>query len=159
MTLYEINSKLAEIIDESTGEIIDFEAFESLMMAKEEKSENIALAIKNITAEASAIASEIKALTERKKAAENKVSRLKEYLSYILAGEKLKTGKVSVSYRKSSAVEVDESFREWAENNGLDNLLTYKDPEPSKTAIKEWLADGNECPSARIVERESLIIK
>lgn len=158
MTVFEINRAINDLIDEN-GEVIDVEKLVALQMEKSEKAENIALAVKNLTAEANAIAAEIKTLTERKKAAENKASRLKEFIAYILEGEKLKTARVAVSYRKTSAVEVDDGFLEWAMTSGFDSLLSFRDPEPSKTAIKEFIADGNDCPVARIVERNSVTIK
>ena len=38
MNIYEIDNAMFSLIDEETGEIKDFEAFEELQMQKEEKS-------------------------------------------------------------------------------------------------------------------------
>ena len=43
MNIYEIDNAMFSLIDEETGEIKDFEAFEELQMQKEEKIENAAL--------------------------------------------------------------------------------------------------------------------
>ena len=48
MNIYEIDNAMFSLIDEETGEIKDFEAFEELQMQKEEKIENAALWHKKI---------------------------------------------------------------------------------------------------------------
>lgn len=110
MTIYEIDARIAELIDPETGELLDYEAFASLQMEREAKIENMALWYKDLTAEAKAIREEEKALAERRRSAENKAERLKGYLDEALAGESYKSAKVAVSYRRSKAVELaDES--------------------------------------------------
>ena len=47
---------------------------------------------------------------------------------------------------------VDDDFTAWAEANGRDDLLTYKQPEPNKSAIKEAIQSGAEIPFAHIEE-------
>ena len=106
MTIYEIDNRIAGLVDPETGELLDYEAFAELQMEREAKIENMALWYKDLTAEAKAIREEEKALAERRKSAENKAERLKAYLDEALAGESYKTSRVAVSYRKSTAVEV-----------------------------------------------------
>lgn len=159
MKLYEIDRAIDELANPETGEISDYEAFENLAMQREAKIEGMALAVKNFSAEADAIAAEIKSLQERKKTAENKAKSLKAYLLTILNGEKFSTGKVAVSYRKSKAVQIDEGFIDWARESFHEDLLTWSEPEPSKTAIKEWLAKGHSCECARMIENTSIQIK
>lgn len=158
MNLFQIDQNLLSLIDEETGEIMDFEAFEALQMARETKIENTALLIKNLRAEASAIREEEKALAVRRKAAENHLERLRTYLQTFLCGEKWTSPKASVSYRKSNAVEVDDGFLEWAKENAP-GLLNYKEPEVSKSAVKEYISAGNELTLARIVETQSIQIR
>ena len=43
MKLFEINEELENLIDFSTGEITDIEAFENLKMERQDKLQNIAL--------------------------------------------------------------------------------------------------------------------
>lgn len=157
MTLYEINQEMLNLVDEETGEVLDYEKFLELNMAKEEKLENIGLWIKDLKAEASALKAEKDALARRQKTAENKAESLTNYLQMMLNGEKFKTPRVSVSYRVSKAVEVDDGFIEWAMSNG-EEYLRYKAPEVDKTALKEALEKG-EVPHAEIVERVSVQIK
>jgi hypothetical protein len=75
----------------------------------------------------------------------------------MLNGEKFKTARLSVSYRTSKAVEVDNEFLKWAMSNG-EQYLRYKEPEVDKTAVKEALEKG-EVPHAALVERVSVTIK
>ena len=158
MTIYDIDIKLQELIDKETGEILDFEQFEELQMARDKKIENMALWIKDLNAEAKAIKEEEKALAERRKSAENKSERLKDYIARMLNGEIFKSPRASISYRKTTAVEIEEGFTEWAKKNN-DSLLIYKEPEPSKTAIKEYIQSGGELQYAKLIERNSIQIK
>ena len=159
MTLYEIDQAILACIDQETGEV-DEEKLAELQMAKDQKIENILLWKKDLDAEAAAIAQEIKNLSERKKAAENKAESLKTYGKFVLAGEKFKTPKVSVSYRKVSAVEIADEVEliNWAQQND-DSLLSYKDPTISKTAVKEAIEAGREIPGAHIETKQQIIIK
>lgn len=157
MTLYEINSEMLNLIDEETGEVLDYEKFVELNLARDEKIENIGLWIKDLKAEASALKAEKDALAKRQKTAENKAESLTRYLQMMLEGEKFKTPRLSVSYRTSKAVEVDNEFLKWAMSNG-EQYLRFKEPEVDKTTLKEALEKG-EVPHAAIVERVGVVIK
>ena len=163
MKLYEIDSAIekliAESIDEETGELlIDPEKLEELQMQREAKIESLALYYKNLTAEAKAIREEEVALAARRKTVENVAERAKNYLEFALKGEKFKTPRVAVSYRKSTQVELETDFVEWAQVHEPD-LLRYKDPEPDKTAISNALKAGKEIGKAWLVENTSMQIK
>ena len=158
MNIYEIDNAMFSLIDEETGEIKDYEAFEELQMQKEEKIENTALWYKNLVAESKAIREEEKALAERRKSLENKAENLKNFINRTLDGNKFSTSKVAISYRKSTAVEVDDEFIDYAMKNNND-LLTFKRPEPNKTVIKGMLQGGSDIPHAELVERNNMSIK
>lgn len=158
MTIYEINEQILNCIDLETGEIIDIDKLNELQLEKDAKIENVACWIKELKAEAEAIKAEKQTLAERQKVAENKAESLKKWLAYALDGQKFKTSKCSISYRKSEAVEVTEE--------GLNNLmqehnelLTYKAPEPNKKAIKDALKDGLSVQGVQLVQNTSTIIK
>lgn len=163
MTLYEIDKSIEQLVnavDPETGELlVDNDALDALMMERDGKIENIACFIKNLTADAKALKDEEAALAERRKAAEKKAERLKDYLTYVLGGEKFQTVKCAVSFRKSQAVEIDEGFTAWAEKTGNDNLLRYKAPEANKVAIKALLTQGADIPCARLTQNTSITIK
>ena len=163
MTLYEIDKSieaLVNAVDPDTGEItVDNEALDALLMERDAKVENIACCIKNLTADAKALKEEETVLYDRRKTTEKKVERLKDYLTYALQGEKFQTAKCAVSFRKSSAVEVDDCFVEWAQTSGNEELLRYKEPEVNKTAVKERLTGGEAFDFARLVQNTYITIK
>ena len=158
MTIYEINEEILNCIDLETGEIIDIDRLNDLQLERDTKIENVACWIKELKAEAEAIKAEKLILAERQKVAENKAESLKKWLAYALDGQKFKTSKCSISYRKSESVEVTEEGL----NNLIkehDELLTYKAPEPNKTAIKQALKDGLSVQGVQLVQNTSTIIK
>ena len=158
MTLYEIDAQLSALIDEETGEITDLDAWDGLQLDHTKKCENIALYYKNLIAEAEAIKAEETKLYERRKAIENKAARLFEYLKYALNGEKLETARVKCAYRKTQSVVLDDDFIYWAAESAPE-LLTYKEPQPNKTEIKQAIKSGREIDHAIIVDSVSLSVK
>lgn len=157
---------MSQAVDPETGEIDDAAIEQAMLfvlqkaeleMERDEWLEGLALGIKNWTAEAKAIREEEKALADRRKALENKIARREQFLQFSLAGEKFKTAKVTVSYRKSTAVETDDEFILWAKENN--EFLRWKEPEVDKVALKDAIKQGKEVPFARIVEKESMTVK
>lgn len=150
MTIYEIDDAITSLVDMETGEIEDEQRFDELQMERGKKIENIGLYYKNLVAEAKAIRDEEASLAERRKAIENKAERMKNLLAYALNGERFETARIRCSYRKSSSIEVDDGFVEWAERNA-DGLLTYSLPKPNKIAIKKALAMGDDLQHVQLV--------
>ena len=155
MTLYEIDSQITALIDPESGEIADYEAFERLQMDRQAKIENVALWVKDLDAEAKAIREEEKALAERRRVAENKADRLREYLRLALNGEKFSTPKVAVSYRKSIGVMIDDEEAFLAEHPEYARVKT----EIDKASLKDALKSGAEVVGAALEERVSMQIK
>ena len=158
MKLYEIDNAILNCIDTETGEVIDIDKLNELQLERDTKIENVACWIKDLKAEAEAIKAEKLALAERQKAAENKAESLKKWLAYALDGEKFSTARCSVSFKKTEAVEVTECGLE-ALMKEHDELLTYKAPEPDKTAIKKAIKDGLNVAGVQLVQNVSTIIK
>lgn len=156
MTLYEINEQIQKAIelgfDPETGEILDASALEQLQLDRDEKIENICLFIKDLKAEAAALDAEKKNLDARSTVAKRKSDSLSRYLQAMLDGEKFKTARCSISYRKTSAVIVDDE-------NELPELCVRIRKEPNKTAIKDYINAGVSVPGAHIEDRQSMIIK
>ena len=161
MTIYEIDERMAELVDPETGELLDYEAFAALQMEREAKIENMALWYKDLTAEAKAIREEEKSLAERRKSAESKAERLKGYLDTALAGESYKSAKVAVTYRKSTAVDIaDEGTVVMGlEARGLNDCLIYSAPKISKAALAKALNAGTVVPGAELVERNNIQVR
>lgn len=150
--LYEIDAQIMACVDFETGEIIDEEKLQALQLEFNQKVEGIALWIKNLLAEAKMIKEEKDNLAARQKSCENKAESLKRYLSSALDGEKFMTAKVSISYRKSESVEIEDVSLLG------DDYLKFK-PEPDKTKIKEALKNGVELQGATLVKKNNIQIK
>lgn len=161
MTLFEINAALENAIevmlnsvDEETGELnqMDVEVYEQLQLMKEEKLEGIALYIKSLDAEAKAINDEVQNLRKRSQSVQNKADRLREFLATNLNGEKFKTARCSVSYRKSTSIFIpDESM--------VPKKYLRVKTEPDKTAIKQAILNGIKVKGCAMVDKENMVIK
>lgn len=159
-SLYEINAQIEQAwsaaVDPETGEIISEEAaqaVEQLTMAREDKIENLALYYKNLATEAEALKNEKLALAARQSAAEKKAESIKKYLASSMNGEKYKSEKVAISWRKSESVSVDE-------NAFLpDDYMTFKEPVPNLTAIKKALKAGEKIDGATLTSSNNIQIK
>lgn len=153
MNLYEIDNAITACVDEETGEIIDLEKLNELLMERDTKIEKVAFWIKNLDALASSIKSERDALDKRMKLTENKTKSLREWLGNALDGQKFETSRVAVSFRKSEMTEVDESVldKKWCKEK-----ITYT---PDKTAIKNAIKAGQTVDGARLVTRKNIQIK
>lgn len=160
MTLYEIAQEMATLIDPETGELRDYEAFEALSMAREEKIDNMAKWVLDLEAEAKMVKERADELTKRAQSAKKKAERLREYLQEFLGGEKRKTADYTIGYRRTEAVEITDEDRAvaWLMEH-RDDALTYQQPKISKTAVKELLKAGENVPGAELVERQSMSIR
>ena len=156
MNLYDIEYEITNCVDSETGEIIDEKRLDALQMAREKKIENILLWIKNLKSEAGAIREEEKKLADRRQSDEKSAESLTQYVQNVLNGEKFKTPRVTVSYRKSEAVIVDDLQ---LMQETCDEYLKYKDPEPDKAKIKAALKDGITVPGCHLEERQNITIK
>lgn len=153
MNLFEIESEITQCFDAETGEILDVEKLENMQMLKENKIENIACWIKNLEAEAKAYKEQKASFAERQQSAEKKAESLKEYLHKVLNGEKFKTIKCEVNFRKSQKVDIPDVYK-------LDeNYLKYAEPTPDKMAIKRAIQNGQEVAGASLIESISMSIK
>ena len=160
MTLWQIDERINKIlendfyIDEETGEVFLTEDLDKLDVERTEKIENVALYVKNLKYEAEAIKSEIDNLKSRAEIKNKKAEKLTNYLDKVLCGEKLETPKVALSYRKSTAVKI--------ENEELlpDEFMTIKiDKKPNKVAIAKLLKNGETITGCELIEKQNLQIK
>lgn len=157
MTIYDIDSQIADLIDEETGEIKDFEAFEALTMERDQKCENIALWIKNLKALDAGIKAEIENLKGKAEKTEAKIEKLEDYLGQILGYQKFNTAACSVSFRKSeiAVVDIDEALLP-------DDLMTITEKvtrKPNKLAIKALLKNGEKVYGCHLEEHQNITIK
>ena len=157
MKLYELNALIEGFefeIDEETGEILNYDDLENLELERNVKIENIALWIKNLKAEAEALKNEKMAFAKRQQIAENKAESLKNFLEFALKGEKFKTDKVELTYRKSETVEIDPD-----EIGSLPEEYKRVKVEADKTALKKAIKGGESFKGVHLVEKNNLQIK
>ena len=163
MKLSDINVALEamlDAVDPDTGELLcDPDELEALALEREEKLEGLALYVKNCRAEAEAIKAEKLALEKRQKTAENKAERAKSFLQAMLAGEKLKTPRASVSYRRTESPKIVDEAAFWRYAADHNELVRRKDPEVDLVAVKAAIQAGEAVPGAEIVSKQSVIIK
>ena len=152
-SLYEINQAIIDCVDLSTGEILDTAAFDQLQMERDEKIENIALWIKNLRSESESLKAEAKTFTERQKRAENKAESLTKYLDSVLNGKKFKSVKAEVSYRKSTALNIQEGAQ------APEEFLRVKEPELDKKALTDALKSGAEIAGFELIERNNIQVR
>ena len=160
--LYEIDQDILDCVDLETGEILDTEKLDALQMERERKLEGVALWIKDMKAESSAVKEEADKLIARRQALDNKITALKSWLLNALDGEKLSTPRCKVYQTHSQRVSVaDEpkliSFLQTLEEP--EKFLRFKDPELKRDEIKKALKDGTIIPGAELEETESVVIK
>lgn len=154
MKLYEINNAMLDCIDSETGEIIDIDKLNELQIAREDKIEQMACWFKNITAEANALKAERQALEAREKQANRISNQIKEWLSIALNGNKLSTSKVSLSFRKSEQIELDDVF-----DIPNEYIKTIVETRIDKIALKKAIKDGATFKGCRLIEKQNLQIK
>ena len=165
MKLYELTADIRNFMaaveaGDIPAEAID-DTLESLDMMFDEKAENVACLIKELEAEAAAIKEEAASLTDRAKSKANHAESLKKYLAMSMTAtgkDKLETARCKLSFRKSEKVITTDEFLDWAlaEN---EELLTFRAPEPNKTAIKNYIKAGGEVVGACIETSMNLQVK
>ena len=160
--LYEIDAAILAAVDQETGEILDVEKLDALQMEREAKLEGVALWVKDLNAEATAVKEEADKLTARKRALDNKITALKMWLLMALDGGKLKTPRCNVYQTHNQKLNVPDepgliSFLQTLEEP--EKFLRFKDPELKKDDIKKALKEGTIIPGAYLEETESVVIK
>ena len=155
-TLYELTDALKNFelyIDEETGEILNSDELDALELERDTKIENIALWVKNLLSDAEAYKREKDNFYSKEKAAKNKAERLKGYLEYVLAGDKFKSDRVTISYRKSESLDIADGA------NVPDEYLKQVAPTVDKMAIKEAIKEGAVIDGITIVEKQNMQIR
>ncbi|MCI8332639.1 MAG: siphovirus Gp157 family protein [Clostridiales bacterium] len=169
MNLYTIDEQIRilldqgfneECIDAETGEILEEKAqklLEDLQGQRNEKIENIALYIKDLSAKAEAIKQEEQRLSERRKAKEKKIEWMKQFLTTSLLSsstEKFESARVCIGFRKSEKIIIEnEAALE-------DKYITVETKRtPNKKALKEAIKAGAAVQGAHIQESKNIQIK
>lgn len=161
MNIFDIDREIQDLFDPDTGELIDQEAFEKLSLEREEKVKRTALFYKSQVKLARDIQEEVKDLQERQKIAKRKAEHAKELLDYALQGERFVSPEVEVTFRKSTALEVEDeaSVIAWATETGNTDCLKIADVTISPANVKSLLKQGIEIPGASLMEHMNVGVK
>ena len=162
--LYEINKSIEDLLnavtDPETGEVVDLDALDDLLLEREQKLENVAVYCKDVHAEWVPVSHEIMTLQQRAENLENTEAGLKFYLAKALDGQKFSTPKCDVGFRKSESVQVDDEFVAWAKDNFAIDFVIHKETDaPDRMKIKKFLKEGGTLEHCRIVEKQSIQVK
>lgn len=167
-TLYDLTTEYQKLLDFAlNSDEIDEETFEYIQKidgALEQKIENITHVIKELESNAGIVNQEIDRLTLRATRYYKNLKALKEYIvsaMEFVGKNKIETPTMTVGVRKSELTEVDKEFLEEAKEKNLYKLLRIvpEKVEADKTAIKEYIKQGNKLEHAKIVEKKNLSIK
>ena len=157
MTLYEIDSRIAGCLqtDPETGEVlgIDAETLDVLQMERRSKVEGVVLWLKNLSADAAAYKAEKEAFAKRQEQAERTIDGLKRWLTEAVGGEEFKTDRCLLRWRKSDAVEVDETK---LPKKYMVRTVIFK---PDKKTLKDLLKQGHKIKGAALITKQNPQIK
>lgn len=168
MKLYELSKDYESLIlaiengDVPEEAILD--TLESITSLLDDKADNIACWIKQLTAEAEAIKAEEDKLKARRTAKLNRAERLTNYLAECLSNSgrtKIETARNVISFRKTPEKVVfddEKKFIEWAMLNA-DSLLNYGKPTVDRTAVRVALENGAEIEGCRIESSQNIQIR
>ena len=171
MKLYEINHQLEELLlalepDPETGETQADEdeiinQVNSLAMERMDILRYLAKLVLNNRSDVAALKQEEKRLQTRRRQMESHQSRLIALLDRECAGRKTDLGVATVSYRKSSRVEITNvaAARTWLDENDRKECYRIPDPEISKSAVSKLLDAGANIPGTKKVDTVSCCLK
>lgn len=155
-TLYELQGDLLAIqrmIEDGAEGLED--TLESIELAVADKLEGYAMVIKNIESDITGIKAEEKRLADRRKGMESSVERMKAAVQDALLtveGNRLKTDKFTFSFRKSTAVQIEDETL-------IPPQFIKTETKVVKSDLAKMLKEGAQIPGASLVENQSLQIK
>lgn len=159
MRLYDISEALRAVLeggfvfDEETGEVLfDSSNLDDLKASYDEKLEACAIIKKECDADAAAIREEEKRLAERRHRLESKSARMADYIARNMIGDGLQTPKVSLSWRKSKQVIIEDE-------SAIPSDFIEMQPKISKKTIGDAIKAGETVPGASMIEKKNLVVK
>ena len=123
------------------------------------KAEAVACMVRNIEVTADAIKAHCEMQRERESVIRRRADHLRDYLTRTLSAcgiQKIERPGLTIGWRKSSAVAIDEPALIPAE---FWRQSPAPPPEPDKTALAAALKTGAEIPGAHLEHRSNLTIK
>lgn len=142
-----------------------FDTLDGIEEAFEDKAVNVAIAVKNMRAEAEQLKAEKLRLAKRQTQKERAAERLEQYLlnsMQAIGRDKIDKPQAVIRVKKnpeSTVIDNEKSFIEWAEANGYTDLLKYKDPDVKKKEVKDLLKRNVELPFVHLERKTKIDIK
>ena len=169
MKLYKINGCIQELadqlVDPETGEIAVnedeiMEEIHRLQMERMSVLEYLAKIVLNTRADAAALKNEEDRLKNRRKILERKDDRLMGILKRECP-ETTKLGVATLSYRKTSRLEVSDAAAAvaWLRENQLEGCINQPEPTVYKDEVKKLINAGKQVPGCSIVTDNTASLK
>jgi DNA mismatch repair ATPase MutS len=157
--LYELTDSYLRLMElaEDTDQQVFADTLQSIQEVIEDKAENIAKLVKNLSADIDALKSEEKRLADRRKVLENKVDWLKQYLKEQMevAGiDKVKRPTLNVSIQNNPPkIKVI--------NEGIipSQYMIQQDPKLDKKAMLADLKNGVDIPGVELEKTKGVRIR
>ena len=171
MRLYEVNQEIQRLLlliepDPETGVIPDncdevLEQLNALAMKRSDILEYLAKIVLDIRADISSVKVEEKRLKARRTVLEHKEERLMQILDRECAGQKTDCGVATVSYRKTTRVDVSDAAKavRWLKRNKYTDCFRIPEPEVSKINVKRLLQDGVTVPGVSLTQDMSCSLR
>lgn len=161
-TLAEIEEEIQNVLSVAEElpedqEPLALQYLEELGIQEMEKADGIAYAIRKRQSEIQFLKDEEERIRARRKSAEKRLQKFKDYLAGIFQREgitKLKGLKGTLYLRTSTSVEVQD-----LDSLPAELVETKVDFRPRKQQIKEQLDGGVEVPGAQLTKRQTLVVK
>ena len=171
MHLYEINAEIALLlhqleVDPETGEILAsseeiIRQLDALGMERHRILEYLAKVVIDARATMTALKVEEDRLADRRRRMERREERLMQVLDRECGGVKTDLGVATLSYRKTTRVDVQDNTRaiDWLRQNSHLNCIRTKDPEVDKSAVRRLLSNGTQIPGIELVTSQSCSLR
>lgn len=170
MKLYEVNNQILELMallepDPETGEIPSNEEeliarLNTLALKREDILQYLAKVALNLRSESAMLKAEETRLRQRREGLEKKEERLIRILDRE-CGETTDLGVATLSYRKSSHVEVTDEAKtvSWLKRHKFTDAFKIPAPTVYKTELKKLLNSGQKIPGCKVVDECSCSLK
>ena len=116
----------------------------------------------NYRAEMEVVKEEVKRLNSRKAWLSRKEEKILSIIDRECGGVKKDLGIVTVNYRKSTTLEVDDQAKavDWLRKNGYSGLVKVVEPTVAKDKVKPLLTKfGFDVPGLRLEEHNNMSVK
>jgi septal ring factor EnvC (AmiA/AmiB activator) len=159
MNIYEITGYALELMEYLDAEEIDEQTVHDTLesIGADEKIDSYCKIIKSYEDDISNIDNEIARLKARKERAEKNIDRMKAALDGFMQAtrqDKAKTKLFTISYRKSTSVEILDQ-----ERIPLQYRKVKIEESPDKSAIKKVLSEGGTVAGCQLKENKNIQIK